>query len=226
MVLTHAVRARALKVNPAENVRLPRVTTREMVFLTAAEVEAVCAELRHQHDVLVRFAAYTGLRAGEIAGLRWRDVDLDAGRVTVARNVVDVGGHLVVGEPKNGKTRTFMLPPFVVDDLRGLSTSTHADRPVFSDTKGGLLRHAHFYRRYFKPAVRAALPPEKHGLRFHDMRHTCAALLIELGAHPKEIAERLGHTTISITMDTYGHIFPSRDMALALEALGRRSRCE
>ncbi len=48
------------------------------------------------------------------------------------------------------------------------------------------------------------------------MRHTCAALLIELGAHPKEIAERLGHTTISITMDTYGHIFPSRDMALAL----------
>ncbi len=80
--------------------------------------------------------------------------------------------------------------------------------------KGRAPRHNQFYKRR-KPAVRAALPEAKHGLRFHDLRHTCASLLIAAGAHPKAIQVRLGHSSIQITMDRYGHLLPSVDDALA-----------
>ena len=82
------------------------------------------------------------------------------------------------------------------------------------------MRHSLWYRRTFKPAVRRALPPEKHGLRFHDLRHTAASLMIAAGAHPKAISERLGHADIRITMNRYGHMLPSVDAALtdALDA--------
>lgn len=88
----------------------------------------------------------------------------------------------------------------------------------------GLLRHGLVYGRYFRRAVvgyehrgevQGALPASKHGLRFHDLRHTCAALSIAAGAHPKLIAARLGHSTITITLDRYGHLFPSVEEALA-----------
>jgi integrase len=94
---------------------------------------------------------------------------------------------------------------------------------------GGPLRHGLVYGRYFRRAVAGwtdkrgpehpgALPASKLGLRFHDLRHTCASLSIAAGAHPKLIAARLGHSTITITLDRYGHLFPSVEEALA-EAL-------
>ena len=83
---------------------------------------------------------------------------------------------------------------------------------MFISPEGGTLNHKNFYRRHFKPAVTAAgLAPET---RFHDLRHTCAALCIELGAHPKAIQERLGHSSITVTLDRYGHLFPKLDEAL------------
>jgi integrase len=82
---------------------------------------------------------------------------------------------------------------------------------VFSSAEGQPLRR-NFYRRHFKPAVRNAGLPE--ALRFHDLRHTCAAILIAQGAHPKEIQERLGHSTIRLTFDRYGHLFPGLDERL------------
>jgi integrase len=83
----------------------------------------------------------------------------------------------------------------------------NADGWVFSSAEGGPLRRSNFYRRHYKPAVaRAGLDA---GLRFHDLRHTCAALLIAQGAHPKEIQEHLGHSTIRVTFDRYGHLLPN-----------------
>jgi integrase len=81
-----------------------------------------------------------------------------------------------------------------------------------------------FYRRHYKPAVRRAGLPED--LRFHDLRHTCAALLIAQGAHPKEIQERLGHSTIKLTFDRYGHLLPSLDERLrdGLDQMWEQSR--
>lgn len=72
-------------------------------------------------------------------------------------------------------------------------------------------------RRHFKPAVEKALPAEKHGLRFHDLRHTAASLSIAAGAHPKLVQQRLGHASITITMDRYGHLLPSLEEALSAQ---------
>ncbi len=83
---------------------------------------------------------------------------------------------------------------------------------MFVSPEGGTLNHKNFYRRHFKPAIAAAgLPPQT---RFHDLRHTCAALCIALGAHPKAIQERLGHSSITVTLDRYGHLFPKLDETL------------
>ncbi|MHB1445499.1 MAG: tyrosine-type recombinase/integrase, partial [Acidimicrobiales bacterium] len=86
------------------------------------------------------------------------------------------------------------------------------DDLVFAYSDGSPIRHTAFYRDEFKPAVRqAGLDPK---LRFHDLRHTCAAMMISLGAHPKAIMERLGHSTITVTLNTYGHLLPELETAL------------
>lgn len=82
-------------------------------------------------------------------------------------------------------------------------------------TEGEPIRHDNFYKRHFKPAVKAALPAEKHRLRFHDLRHTCAAMLIAQGNHPKAIQDHLGHKDIQATFNVYGHLLPSVHEALS-----------
>ena len=89
------------------------------------------------------------------------------------------------------------------------------DALVFTSLEGAPLRQGNFSRRHFKPAVRAALPERLHGLRFHDLRHTAASLLIAAGAHPKAIQEHLGHRDITTTLNVYGHLLPSAREALA-----------
>lgn len=94
---------------------------------------------------------------------------------------------------------------------------------VFTAPGGGQLRHGNFYNRIFKPTVQKTLPGELQRARFHDLRHTHAALLIAQGAHPKAIQYRLGHSSITVTLDRYGHLFPALDDALtdALDATYR-----
>ena len=82
---------------------------------------------------------------------------------------------------------------------------------VFTSPTGSVLRHSNFYRRVFKPGVKAF---GLDSFRFHDLRHTCAAMLIQQRAHPRAIMERLGYLSIKVTLDTYGHLFPALDEAL------------
>jgi integrase len=136
---------------------------------------------------------------------------------------VDVHGRLHFGPPKNGRVRSVSLPGFLVEQVAAhLAARPHEpDNFIFSAENGGPFRHSNFYGRAFKPAVSQALPEHLHGLRFHDLRHTCAALLIAQGTHPKAISDRLGHSSISVTMDIYGHLFPEQDekMAAGLDAV-------
>jgi integrase len=196
-------------------VRVPASPKTELVFLTPEQVERLAAAIGPRHATLVRFAAYTGLRAGETCALRVGRLDLLRGRVLVAESVTEVEGHgLVFGEPKTNERRSVTLPAFLRDELGAHLAGRHAksDDFVFPSSSGGVLRHKMFYKRVFKPAVAAAgLPP---GLRYHDLRHTCASLCIALGAHPKAIQERLGHSSITVTLDRYGHLFPKLDEAL------------
>lgn len=217
LALSYAVRDGALRVNPVAGVSLPQADTRDPLFLTADQVDDLAEECGPRWATLIRFAAYTGLRAGEIAALRVRHLDLLRGRVRVVESVAELDHGLVTGEPKSkASRRTVALPRFLVEALvQHLGTrASNPDAYVFTAANGSPLRHGNFYARVFRPAVARALPPELAACRFHDLRHTCASLLVEQGAHPKAIQERLGHSSIQMTLNTYSHIFPSLDAAL------------
>lgn len=136
------------------------------------------------------------------------------GRLEVAESVGEIHGELVYGPPKTYQRRAVPIPDALADELRSHlgSRPGEPDAFVFTAPDGGPLRHNNFYPRFFKPAVkRAGLDPRT---RFHDLRHTAAALMINEGAHLLAVKERLGHSTIQVTADRYGHLFPSLEAAL------------
>lgn len=219
-VLKVAVERRYITANPCDPVRLPRqeaAAVRDRVILTAGEVTALAEAITPHYRVLVYAAAYTGLRSGELLALRRKDVDLLHGKLNVDRNLSDVSGHLVFVSPKSSEARSVGLQKFLTDLISEQLSSCESgpEALVFPAPGGGPLRHHNMYLRHFKPAVKEALPPEKHALRFHDLRHTCASLLIAAGAHPKAIQEHLGHKDIQTTFNVYGHLLPSAQEALA-----------
>jgi integrase len=241
LVLGTALEANALATNPCDRVKVPRGPRQEMHFLSAEQVEALAGAVeypplrraghgakptgRHhfpEYAALIRFAAYSGLRAGEIAGLRVRRLDSLKGRVEVAETLTDVDGTLVSNATtKSGKVRTVPIPRFIVEELAPLLSGKSSGEYIFTSPEGGPLRHSNFYRRHFRPAVeRAGLPD---GVRFHDLRHTYAGFLIAEGAHPKAIMERMGHSSITVTLDRYGHLLPSLEEHLT-EALNRSGK--
>lgn len=215
LVLAVAQSEGAIRSNPCDGVRVPPSPKAEMVFLDAEQVEALAHAIDPRYSTMIRVAAYTGMRAGEIEALRVGRTDLEVGRLTIAESVTEVQGHgLVFGQPKTYERRSVTLPPFLTDELRSHLVGRDLDSEafVFTSPEGGVIHHKNFYNRSFKPAVRAAGLPER--TRFHDLRHTCAALCIALGAHPKAIQERLGHSSITVTLDRYGHLFPKLDETL------------
>jgi integrase len=207
-VLATAVEANRLARNPAKGVRLPRVVRREMHFLTAAQVEQLAAAITVPFPLLVRFDAYTGLRAGELAALRVGRLDLLRGTCEVVESATEVDNKLVWGVTKSYERRMVRLPRFLCEQVGVyLADRPHAPNDlVFTMLQGGPLREPKFAERYFKPAARAAGLPA--ALRVHDLRHTCASLLIREGASIKAVQHHLGHKSASITLDRYGHLFP------------------
>jgi integrase len=236
--MNQGVRRGYVKANPCTAIDLPRSAKEEQLYLTAAQVQALADRIDKHYRVLILTAAYMGLRAGELLALRRRDVDLLRGTLTVARSLKEVGGHQTFSEPKTSHSvRTISIPAFLREMLTEhlsspLPGGDGPDALVFPSKTGKPLRHNLFYRRHFKPAVTGyvkadgtvvpgALPAHLHGLRFHDLRHTCASLSIAAGAHPKLISTRLGHSSITITLDRYGHLYESAEQSLgeALDAL-------
>ena len=215
-ILDLAVRDGALVVSPARDVKSPKVTaSSEAKFESAEVIAALAATMDKESGLLVLFAAFTGLRAGECAALRVGDLNLLKGRLTVRQSVSEVHGKTVFTTTKNHRTRSVSIPAFLRDllvkHLEGRGAARDQTALVFTSPNGSVLRHSNFYRRYFRPAVEAF---GLDGFRFHDLRHTCAAMLIADGAHPRAIMERLGHSSIKVTLDTYGHLFPALDEAL------------
>ena len=212
-IMRHAVIDSVIVRSPCVGISLPRDTGgEEMRFLSPEEINRLAGAHLPRFRALIYTAAYTGMRWGELVGLRVDNLNLDRGTVDVVESLVEVSGTLHPGSTKTGARRTLSLPRFLHEMLREHTGAFPSDGGyVFTSTEGQPLRR-NFYNRHFKPAVIAAgLEP---GLRFHDLRHTCAALLIAQGAHPKEIQERMGHSTIRLTFDRYGHLLPSLDERL------------
>jgi integrase len=214
--------------SPCRAVRLPKIEREEMRFLNPAEVAGLADAIGPRYRALVLLGAYGGLRMGELAGLRRGRVDLLRGTVDIAEIVVEVRGQLYTGPPKTrAGRRTVGLPRVVVEELAAhMGPVGPADAYVFTAEKGGVLRTSNFRIKVWLPAVRAAgLAP----LRPHDLRHTAVALWIAAGANPKEVSVRAGHTSVSFTLDRYGHLFPGDDTELrdrldAMHAEGLQSQ--
>jgi integrase len=214
--LKAAVKNEMLKANPAEGVRLPQQTTREMLFLDPQQVEALAAEIAEEHSTLVYVLAYGGLRIGEARALRRSRVNLMRGTIEIRESVTYRGGDFVFTPPKNGKDRVVTIPRFLRTMLErhmDVYIGKEADALVFPGTNGGPVTLPPFRRNEWKPALlRAGIDKS---FRIHDMRHTTASLLINQGLHPKIVQEHLGHHSISITLDRYGHLYETDTQRLS-----------
>jgi len=215
-ILKAAVESGYLVRSPCVGVSLPKAERREMRFLSAGEVDRLAEAVAEPYDLLVYLLAYGGLRWGEAAALRRGRCHLLRSRIEVAESLAEVGGRLHFGPTKTYQRRTVVLPGFLRDRLAAHLARRVPPGPealVFTAPDGGPLRHANFRKRTWLPALEAAaLPPN---VRIHDLRHTCAALLIAGGAHPKAIQAHLGHSSIQVTLDRYGHLFPDEMDRLA-----------
>ncbi len=216
--LNAAVRSQMLPRNPAEGASLPRKERNEMLFLTPGEVQRLADAIPAEHQTLIYTLAYSGVRQGEATALRRNRVNLLRREIVVAESATDVHGRKVFGPPKNGKPRTVPVPTFLVGMLANHLEGVPAepDALLFTNSTGGPMDWSNFRSRIWKPARRAAQLDPK--LRMHDLRHTAASMLIAQGCHPKVVQEHLGHGSIVITMDRYGHLYPD-DRSKVTDAL-------
>ncbi|WP_193045288.1 tyrosine-type recombinase/integrase [Mycolicibacterium baixiangningiae] len=212
-VLAMAVSDNRLVLNPADGVELPSVATVEQRFLTLNQLHTL-AGAAGDHRALVYVLGTCGLRFGEVAELRWRDVDLDRLSIRISRSVVLVDNKFVVGSPKGGKSRTVSLPAFVADLLR---PHRGADSElIFPDSAGGHMRASNVRRRWWSDAVaKAQLFPRQvdnktvFEFKIHELRHTAASLAVQANANIKSLQNMLGHESAALTLDRYGHLYGS-----------------
>jgi len=230
-----AVRQGRLTRNVASLVTPPRMAQTEMTVLDVTEVRRLCAFAvdDEQCGALAILAVTTGMRQGELLGLRWRDVDLAQGSLAVTGTLQAVSGRgLVRGEPKTPRSRRQVrLTPTAIDALRRQQVNQAAARVragdqwgegdwVFTGTRGAPLQANTVRSAWRRLSQRANLPP----VRFHDLRHTAATLLLGQGVHPKVVADLLGHATVAITLDRYSHVAMAmhQEAADALEGVLRQ----
>jgi integrase len=224
-VLDVAIDDRALSANAAIGVRQPELPKADKRFLTAAELDALAdAMLLDRDQLLTLTLGWVGLRFGEVAALRVSDLDLLRRRLSVSRSATEVRGTIEMGTPKNGKGRLVGVPMFLADGLSTYVATIPRDGLLFPDERGGPLRGTNWKRRVFDPAAsRATLTPPP--LRVHDLRHTSASLAIAAGADVKKLQNQLGHSSATLTLDLYGHLYPDELDAFteALDALRLQS---
>jgi integrase len=209
-----AVQSGVILRTPCRGVQLPANDTAEMRFLSPSQIQQLADAISPRFRALVLTGAYTGARFGELAALRVDDLSTGDHQIQIVRTLSEVNGHLHFGEPKTrAARRRVTLPAWLTRSLeQHLEEWPSPDEGlVFTSPGGGALRRS-FRRRYWKPAVRDSVGEP---MRFHDLRHSHVALLIEQGTHPAVIAARLGHTSVKTVLDVYGHLYEGLDRQAA-----------
>ena len=210
-VLRQAVADGLIPAHPVEDVEVPVARPRRQLFLPADELEEL-ADAAGRFGPLVSFLGWSGLRFGEAAALRVRNVDPGSRRIRVEESVTEVGGRLEFGPPKTHETRTVIVPGYVVERIAPLRDGKGPDGLVFTAPQGGTVRLGNFRRRVFAPAAASIGKPD---LLPHDLRDTAASLAISSGASIKAIQRMLGHASAAMTLDVYGSLFEEDLEALA-----------
>ena len=217
--LKNAVADGLIPRNATQGIKAPASKNQEINPLSPDQARAFL-ETAHgnRFEALYVLAVTAGLREGELLGLKWDDLDLDSGTLSVRRTLSEARSGRFFEAPKNGKGRSISLTQQAVEALRGHRKRQSEERQrlgalwqdndlVFPSQKGTPMNAKNLTARSFKPLLeRAGLP---RTVRLHDLRHTCATLLLGKGVHPKIVQELLGHATIAITLDTYSHVLPN-----------------
>jgi integrase len=223
--LEQAVKDGLLPRNVADAVKPPQLCKEEIQPLTPAQtkslLEAVGGETvgGDRFEALYVLAVTAGLRQGELLGLKWEDIALDRGLLQVRRTLSNTkGGEPVFSDPKTARgRRSVKLTARAVEALKRHRERQLEEREevaglwqnhglVFPTQVGTAMSRHNLVARSFKPLLKRAGLPE---IRFHDLRHTCATLMLAVGANPKVAQETLGHANVTITLDTYSHLLPN-----------------
>lgn len=234
--LHQAVQWRLLGYNATEAVSVPRPERHEMKTLTEEQVRQLfVTSTEDRFHALYVLLATTGLRLGEALGLKWEDIDFNAGRIAIRRALQrQHGAGLVLVEPKTERSRrTVHLADGTVVSLREQRRQQLEERLaagpvwqgmglVFATVSGKPIDAWRVNESFRKALERANLPK----IRVHDLRHTAATLLLAQGTHPKVVQELLGHSTITLTLDTYSHVIPAlhEEVAAKMNVLFERTR--
>jgi integrase len=228
--LKQAHRWRLVRENVAAATDPPKPQAAEIRPLDAQQAKRLLETARGDDlEALFIIAVTAGLRIGELSGLRWADVDLERKTLRVTRILSRAKSDPRFTTPKSGNGRNIRLAARAVDALRRHRAAQSAARLragalwhdgdlVFASDTGTPLTRDTVDRRHFEPLLeRAGLP---RSTRLHDLRHTCATLLLSRGVHPKLVQELLGHATVAMTLDRYSHVLPSMSdqTALAMDA--------
>jgi len=220
-----AVKWSMLALNPAELVDLPKAERKEMQALTPEQAaKFLAAAATDRYGVLFNVAIVTGMRPSEYLGLQWKDTNFETGMVTVQRTLTwKRDGSWYFGEPKTSRSRrSIPLPASLVLLLKEHKRRQAEERLkagpkyqnldlVFASQEGKPLMQHNLIMRHFKPILKQAELPES--IRLYDLRHTCATLLLVAEENPKVVSERLGHSSVVMTLDTYSHVLPSMQKA-------------
>jgi integrase len=210
-----AVEQQAIARNPADALkRLPKVEREPITALTVEQSKALLQAIRHTTTYWPTLVALaTGMRRGEILALRWKNVDLDAGVVRVVGSLEQTKAGIRFKSTKSEKARAVPLPKFALEELRRwkreqaerllkLGVRLSGETLVCAREDGKAKQPESLTHEFTYLVGRAGIPR----VRFHDLRHSHATQLLANGVHPKIVQERLGHSTISVTMDLYSHV--------------------
>jgi integrase len=213
--LQQAVRWQMLARNPADAVKPPKVERKEMAVLdTDATARLIKAARGSSLAVPILLGVLCGLRRGEIVALRWRNVDLDRDQISVVASTEQTDAGCREKEPKSGRGRTVALAPLMVEELRGhrlrqaeallaLGVRLTDDHHVVARADGQALQPRSLTHAFVNFVRQCGLQ-----IRLHDLRHTHATHMLASGVHPKIAQERLGHSSVGITLDLYSHVLP------------------
>lgn len=230
--LSQAVKWRILGRNPADAVGGPKVEKTKMRALDAHETAQLLAHFRPTRMFTpVLLGALCGLRRGEVTALRWRAVDFAAGQLAIVESTEQTHRGTRAKETKSGRSRRVALPSIVVDELRRqrvrqaeellkLGVRLSDDDHVFAQADGMPVQPNSLTHEFTRILAQSSTLPR---IRFHDLRHSHATQLLSSGIHPKIAQERLGHSSIGITLDLYSHVMPGmqEDAAAKVDAAMR-----
>ncbi|MHB8859795.1 MAG: tyrosine-type recombinase/integrase [Thermoleophilia bacterium] len=222
--LEQALRWGLINRNPADAVRAPKPVGKEMSVLSNEQLAQLLKAAKGSRAYMaILLAATTGARRGEVLALRWADLDLQSGKAVIRRSLQLTETGISFKEPKTRQSsRVVTLPMFTIGSLKEhrkrqaedmlLLGAQYKDFGLVCAQKDGTPINPASLSKHFLAIVRKTGIPH---VRFHDLRHTHASILLSQGINPKVVSERLGHSSVSVTLETYSHVLPGMQEEVA-----------